>query len=58
MIPAGPSVDDAMARLAEIRAAIERHATETWLLEREADELRYQVRLFNAKAAGDCGAAS
>lgn len=45
-----PSIDDAMARLAEIRAEIEEHATAVWLLEREADELRYQVRVHHAKA--------
>jgi hypothetical protein len=45
-----PSIDGAMARLAQIRVEIEGHATAVWILEREADELRYQVRAHNAKA--------
>lgn len=49
MTPAVPSLDDALARLAQIRVETERHATAMWLLEREADELRYQVRAHNAK---------
>jgi len=44
-----PSIDDVMARLAQIRAEIEGHATAAWILEREADDLRQRVRLHNAK---------
>jgi hypothetical protein len=45
-----PSLDEALARLAQIRVEAERHATAVWILEREADELRYQVRAHHAKA--------
>jgi uncharacterized protein Yka (UPF0111/DUF47 family) len=44
-----PSIDDALARLAQIRAEIEGHANAIWILEREADELRAQVRIHHAK---------
>ena len=33
-----------MARLTAIAAELERHATAIWLLERERDELRTQLR--------------
>jgi hypothetical protein len=55
-------IDDALSRLAQIRVEVERHATASWILEREADDataswilereaddLRQRVRLHNAK---------
>jgi hypothetical protein len=47
-----PGVDAALARLAQVRLERERHETAIWCLEREADELRAQIRLANAKAPG------
>jgi hypothetical protein len=46
-------IEDTLARLSQIRVEIERHATDIWLLEREAEELRHQVRLINAKAPAE-----
>lgn len=44
--------DEALARLAALRIEIERHESEIWCLTREADELRAQIRIANARAAG------
>jgi len=38
------STDALLSRLTEIAAEIERHATGIWLLEREQDELRAELR--------------
>jgi hypothetical protein len=42
------SAEELYARLAEITVAIEKHAAATWLLERERDEVRAQLRRLNA----------
>jgi SMC interacting uncharacterized protein involved in chromosome segregation len=44
-----PSIDEVLARLSEIRIEIERHEAQVWCLKHEADQLRHQVRAFNAK---------
>ena len=41
---AAVSTDSIFARLTEIATEIERHATGIWLLEREREELRTQLR--------------
>jgi hypothetical protein len=43
------SIDEALAGLVQVRLDIERHETSIWLLTRQADELREQIRQFNAE---------
>jgi hypothetical protein len=43
------SLDEALQRLAQVRIEIERHESDVWCLEREADELRARVRFLNAQ---------
>lgn len=47
---AAAGLDEALTRLAQVRIERERHEAAVWCLEREADELRAQIRLWNAKA--------
>jgi hypothetical protein len=41
------TLDEALARLAEVRLAIERFEAETWCLEREREQLRATVQMLN-----------
>jgi hypothetical protein len=42
------ALDEALARLAEIRIEIERHEAMVWCLQAEQAELRQRVRVLNA----------
>jgi hypothetical protein len=43
------SIDEALATLVQMRLQIEQHETSIWLLARQTDELRQQIRQFNAE---------
>ena len=45
------SLDEALARLAEIRIEIERHDAMLWVLQAEQADLRQRVRVLNAQQA-------